>query len=219
MTAWASADRSTAEPPFEMKTAPLMKQRPEQPAPLTSQSADARKFEASVLCHLDAAYTLALYLTRRPDIAEDIVQDAMLRAYRAFHTCRGGNSRAWLLAIVRNCFFTWKASVRDSKENDLPEDGESVSESVFERPGDLNPEASLLRKEQGQAVTAIVESLPELFREVLVLKDIEDMSYREIAEVVGVPIGTVMSRLSRARGLFATAWKAKESAPLKETRS
>ena len=137
MTAWASADQSTAEPPFEMKTAPLMKQRPEQPAPLTSQPGglaqgeDVRGFKASVLCHLDAAYTLALYLARRPDIAEDIVQDAMLRAYRAFHTCRGGNTRARLLAIVRNCFFTWKASVRDSEENDLPEDAEFVSESVF----------------------------------------------------------------------------------------
>ncbi len=119
---------------------------------------------------------------------------------------------------MRNCFFTWNAGVRDSRESGLPEDGETVSESVFEGSCDLNPEASLLRKEQDLAVTAVVESLPELFREALVLKDIEDLSYREIAEVVGAPIGTVMSRLSRARKLFAAAWKERERAPMKETR-
>jgi len=207
------------------KAAPSMKQPPAQPAlpprqpGLVRQSGEALNFEAAVLCHLDAAYTLAHYLTRRADVAEDLVQDAMLRAYRAFDACRVANTRAWLLAIVRNCFLTWKAAAGDSRESGLPDDGGAVSEDAFEGGREFNPEASLLRKEQGLAVTAVVASLPEAFREVLVLKDIEDMSYREIAEVVGVPVGTVMSRLSRARKLFATAWKDKEAAPLKETRS
>jgi RNA polymerase sigma factor (sigma-70 family) len=194
-----------------------MTQRPSASTPPASQSqaGEAQDFEANVLCHLDAAYTLAHYLARRSDVAEDIVQDAFLKACRAFDQRRVGNARAWLLAIVRNCFFTWKAGQRDSRESGLPEDGEAVSD---EGSCELNPEASLLRKEQDLAVTAVVESLPELFREALVLKDIEDLSYREIAEVVGAPIGTVMSRLSRARKLFAEAWKERERAPVKETR-
>lgn len=186
-----------------------------------SRGGAAGGFEASVLCHLDAAYTLAIYLTRRPDVAEDLVQDALLRAYRSFHTCHSGNTRAWLLAIVRNCFFTWAARRRDNLESDHAGDTDGASDAasdVFQEQ--YTPEASLLKKEQDQAVTATVESLPELFREVLVLKDIQDLSYREIAEIVGAPVGTVMSRLSRARSLFATAWKDKEAAsPSNGTRS
>jgi RNA polymerase sigma factor (sigma-70 family) len=225
MMAWAIAGRWAGEP-RNIKAALPMAQRPANPTPPESQrcagfgGGEARDFEATVLCYLDAAYTLAQYLTRRPDIAEDIVQDAMLRAYRSFHAYRGDNARAWLLAIVRNSFLTWKTAARKSRESDLPGDGEeTLSNGLCEGAHDLNPEASLLRKEQDQAVTAVVGSLPELFREVLVLKDIEDLSYREIAEIAGVPIGTVMSRLSRARKLFATAWKERENAPLRETRS
>jgi RNA polymerase sigma factor (sigma-70 family) len=209
-----------------MKALPFMTRRPAHPAPhpgqpgAVSRGGGAGGFEVSVLCHLDAAYTLAMYLTRRPDVAEDIVQDALLRAYRSFHTCHSGNARAWLLAIVRNCFFTWAAGRRENREIDRAEGLDGASDAACEVFQEQHtPEASLLKKEQDLAVTAIVESLPEQFREVLVLKDIEDLSYREIAEVIGAPIGTVMSRLSRARGLFATAWKDKEAAASKGVRS
>jgi RNA polymerase sigma factor (sigma-70 family) len=164
-------------------------------------------FEEAILTHLDAAYTLARYLTRRPDVAEDLVQDALLRAFRSFSDFRGANSRAWLLAIVRNCFLTWKAGRGEHLEQSSGE-AEDGSRSAFEDGAEhATPETIFLRQEQDSAIRAAIERLPQVFREVLVLKDIEDMSYREIADVIAVPIGTVMSRLSRARSLFAEEWK------------
>lgn len=175
-------------------------------------------FEAEILPHLDAAFTLARYLTRRSDLAEDIVQDALLRAYRSFETARADNRGAWLMAIVRNCFLTWKAA------NGGHRDRENCAEAQVPAAGDWEeaaeqstPESILLRQEQSHALRAAIESLPGQFREVLVLKDIEDMSYREIADITGAPIGTVMSRLSRARKLFAEAWK--QTPASMETRS
>jgi RNA polymerase sigma-70 factor, ECF subfamily len=178
------------------------------PRPAVESSA----FEAAILPHLDAAYTLARYLTRRADIAEDIVQEAMLRAYRRFETSRGENPRAWLLAIVRNCFLTWKTCEDQSERR---RGGNSdVEDASFETPDQATPESILLDLERTQAVRAVIESLPDVFREVLVLRDIEDLSYRDIAGIIGAPIGTVMSRLARARKLFAAAWQpSKESKP------
>jgi RNA polymerase sigma factor (sigma-70 family) len=170
-------------------------------------AANGAAFEEAILIHLDAAYTLARYLTRRSDVAEDIVQDALLRAFRSFSDFRGGNPRAWLLAIVRNCFLTWKAGRGEHLErsSEQAEDGaHPASDDAADQP---TPETIFLRQEQNFAIRAAIERLPQVFREVLVLKDIEGMSYREIADVVGVPIGTVMSRLSRARSLFAEEWK------------
>jgi RNA polymerase sigma factor (sigma-70 family) len=170
-------------------------------------------FETFVLPHLDAAYTLARYLTRNAGPAEDIVQEALIRAYRHAGSQRGENVRAWLLAIVRNCFLSWSARNGQGKETLSESDLEtSSSEEVHESE---TPESILIQHEESSAIRKAVEGLPHLFREVLVLRDIEDMSYREIAEVIGVPIGTVMSRLARARKMFAAAWleagSAKES--------
>ena len=165
-------------------------------------------FEAAVLVHLNAAYTLARYLTRRSPSAEDIVQDALLRAYRSFDSQRGDNVRAWLLAIVRNCFLTWKA--RDGERSgdwSFDDEGELASNAGEDGQDNENPESILIQHEENSAIRSLVEGLPHLFREVLVLRDIEDMSYREIADITGVPIGTVMSRLARARKVFADAWK------------
>ncbi|MGO9986985.1 MAG: sigma-70 family RNA polymerase sigma factor [Rhodomicrobium sp.] len=174
-------------------------------------------FESAVLVHLDAAYTLARYLTRRGDAAEDIVQEALLRAYRGFGSYRGGNVRAWLLAIVRNCFLTWNARSRNDLA-DRPFDGERGASGELDELGKEHgtPESILIQHEENSAIRAAVEQLPHLFREVLVLRDIEDMPYREIAEVTGVPIGTVMSRLARARKMFAAAWKGPEMKPAEE---
>jgi RNA polymerase sigma-70 factor (ECF subfamily) len=176
--------------------------------------ADASAFETVVLVHLDAAYSLARYLTRRSDAAEDIVQEALLRAYKSFENYRGGNARVWLLTIVRNSFLTWNARYgQDSVDKSL--------EDEWSLPRDLRedcetPESILIQREMSSAIRALIEGLPQPFREVLILRDMEDMSYREIAEITSVPIGTVMSRLARARKLFTNAWKASEMKISKE---
>ncbi len=164
-------------------------------------------FEATVLIHLDAAYTLARYLTRRSDAADDIVQEALLRAYRGFENQRGDNIRAWLLTIVRNCFFTWNERHNQRHEESFEYEDGSIGDNHEDH---VTPESILIRHQTGKAVRAEVERLPQPFREVLVLRDIEDLSYREIADITGVPIGTVMSRLARARKMFATAWNGSE---------
>ncbi len=174
-------------------------------------------FETVVLVHLEAAYRLASYLCRRSDIAEDIVQEAILRAYRGFDNQRGDNVRAWLLTIVRNCFLTW--STRDRERSgiwNLTDPTELAAIAPREEEDHGTPESLLIQNEDNNAIRAAVEGLPHLFKEVLVLRDIEDMSYRDIAEITGAPIGTVMSRLARARKMFAAAWKGPEAGPQKE---
>jgi RNA polymerase sigma factor (sigma-70 family) len=177
-------------------------------------------FQQAVLPHFDAAYRLARYLTRRSDVAEDIVQEALLRAYRSFEGHRGENVRAWLLAIVRNCFFTWQ-----SQESTRPfcDDQRSrqalVTDGTAEKEIELEtPESLLIQHDEGRILRSLIEQIPHPFREVLVLRDIEDMSYREIASITGVPAGTVMSRLARARKLFAAAWNGQEMAAERERR-
>jgi RNA polymerase sigma-70 factor (ECF subfamily) len=179
------------------------------------RSGRAAAFEAAVLLHLGAAYTLARYLTRRADTAEDIVQEALLRAYRSFEDQRVENLRAWLLAIVRNCFLTWNARAPAGRDGGSERQQLQESQEAGQEPD--TPESILIQQEESSAIRALIEGLPHLFREVLVLRDIEDMSYREIAEITGVPIGTVMSRLARARKMFAAAWKGSERSASKET--
>lgn len=163
-------------------------------------------FEALVLVHLNSAYTLARYLARRNDVAEDLVQDALLRAYRSFDESRCSNARAWLLAIVRNCFLTWKARAGEETPHDfegrnlLPSGGAGCDAEQE------TPESIMIRQEEDCTMRSLIEGLPHPFREILVLRDIEDMSYREIADITGVPMGTVMSRLARARKMLAAVW-------------
>ena len=158
--------------------------------------ADAERFRALVLPHLDAAYGFARYLARDPTVAEDIVQDAFVKAYRAFPGFRGGDPRAWLFAIVRSTFLSLarsRASWASAEEApDTPSDADS-------------PEAVLVRQGEVATVRAAIEALPEPFRETLVLRELEELSYRQIAEVSGVPVGTVMSRLARARQMLTAA--------------
>lgn len=164
-----------------------------------------RRFEAQALPHLDAAYNLARWLARSPTDADDIVQEAILRAYRGFDEFRGGDAKPWLLAIVRNCFFTTAGQARRRMSVPLPEESGADDEHVLidESP---DPEFMAVRADEQRKFDQIVAALPQEFREVLILREMEDLSYREIAGVTGVPIGTVMSRLARARALLKDNW-------------
>jgi RNA polymerase sigma factor (sigma-70 family) len=151
-------------------------------------------FEEVVLPHLDAAYNLARWLTRNPQDAEDVVQNAYLRAFRFFGGFHGGNARTWLLKIVRNTSYTWL------HQNRAPYSATAFDEQLHTNTAESeNPETLLLRKADCQLLNQALDELPPEFREVLVLLELEGLSYKEIAEVMGIPIGTVMSRLARAR--------------------
>ena len=153
------------------------------------------RFEQAVLPHLDAAYNLARWLVRDPQDAEDLVQEALLRAFQAVRGFRGEDGRAWLLAIVRNACYTWLRRNR-SQEEITPFD-----EGIHTPDGQaLNPERMALQEADGARVRQALEKLPAEFREVLVLREIEGLSYKEIGAVSDIPVGTVMSRLARARG-------------------
>jgi len=151
-------------------------------------------FERAVLPHLPAAYNLARWLTRNAHDAEDLVQEAYLRAFRFFGGFRGGNSRAWLLKIVRNVYYTW--AQQSSFERLATVAGEEIEEIESQA---LNPEARLLHHIDRQRLRQALEQLPLEYREVIVLRELEELSYKEIAEIAGIPLGTVMSRLARAR--------------------
>ena len=152
------------------------------------------QFEQVVLPHLDAAYNLARWLIRSPADAEDAVQEACLRALRFFDGFRGGDSRAWLLKIVRNTCYSWVKKNRPTELSDEFDETVHSSEILG-----TDAEAKLVSRANSEQVRKALETLPAGFREVLVLREIEQLSYKEISDVTGVPMGTVMSSLSRAR--------------------
>jgi RNA polymerase sigma-70 factor (ECF subfamily) len=153
-----------------------------------------RRFEQGILCHLDAAYNLARWLTRHDQDAQDVVQEAILRAYTFFDTYQGGDSRAWFLTIVRRTCYTFLRRNRAHEFTHLLED-----ENQEPTAEDNNPERLLLKRVEERLLTEALERLPLPYREVIVLREIEGMSYKEIAELTEVPTGTVMSRIARAR--------------------
>ncbi len=159
-----------------------------------SEQEQSARFELAVVPHLDAAYNLARWLTRNDHDAEDVVQEAFLRALRFFGGFRGGDARAWLLKIVRNTCYTWLHQNRAKQPDTVFDEEVHVPESA----GD-NPETLVLRGADERLVRQALEELPDQFREAMVLRELEGLSYKEIAEVAGISIGTVMSRLSRAR--------------------
>jgi RNA polymerase sigma-70 factor, ECF subfamily len=165
-----------------------------------ADAAELARFEQAVLPHLGAAYNLARWLTGNDQDAQDIAQESCLRALRFFSGFRGGNSRPWLLTIVRNTYYTWRQHNRVNELGvELDEEIHAVENAGVEH-GVSSPEAILLASAQGELVRRAVAQLPAEFREVVVLREMEEMSYKEIAEVAGIPVGTVMSRLARARG-------------------
>lgn len=159
----------------------------------------ALTFEQLMLPHLDAAYNLARWLLRDPHDAEDAVQDACLRAHRAFERFRGTDGRAWLLTIVRNvCYSKMRENRRAPQEVAFEEDFHGMNHD----PADAN--AVAWHEMRGELLRQALERLPAEYREVIVLHEIEGLAYREIADVAGIPIGTVMSRLARARAKLQT---------------
>ena len=152
------------------------------------------RFEETFLPHLDAAHNLARWLTRSAQAAEDLVQEGYLRAFEHYDSFRGESARAWLLTIVRNAFYS---QLRKSAGAGEPVE---FDEQAYTPAGAAeDPEALALKEEDGRRLTAALEELPDEYREVIVLRDLEEMSYKEIAGVTGAPLGTVMSRLARGR--------------------
>ena len=164
------------------------------------------RFEAQALPHLDAAYNLARWLARPPLDADDIVQDALLRAFRAFDSFRGDNVKPWLLQIVRNCFLTAAGQARRTRNVPIVEDDQPGADDPAWTSDTPDPELAAIRAEEGRRLDAVIALLPRDFREVLILREMEDLSYREIAQITGAPIGTVMSRLARARSMLKEKW-------------
>jgi len=164
---------------------------------------DTARFAEMALPHLDAAYNLARWLTRDPADASDVVQEAMLRALRFFGSFRGGSGKSWLLAIVRNTAIDWMRANRPAQILPAPTDDSDPFENIPAEGDD--PEAALIRIGNRQQLDRLIAALPAEFRECLVLRELEELSYKEIAAVTGVPIGTVMSRLSRARLMLQRA--------------
>jgi RNA polymerase sigma-70 factor (ECF subfamily) len=168
----------------------------------------AQRFRTAALPHIDDIYTLARYLLRNAADAEDAVQECYLRAFRHFDTFRGSTIRPWLMAILRNVCRAQYAK----RAGTVPLDAETVDEDaapLWNATQD-SPETEALRTLEAQTLQRLVEELPEPFREMIVLREINDLSYREIAEALAVPLGTVMSRLARARALLRSAWIAEE---------
>src|SRR5215472_8682174 len=179
---------------------------------LSQKQEKARRFEQVIMPHLDAAYNLARWLTRSDSDAQDVVQEACLRAFKYFEGFEGENPSAWLLAIVRNACFTWLKRNRPAEEvsgEGITDDAAAIAADITgiqSRELAATPETLLIDSRDRTRVNELVQRLPADYREVIVLREIEDLSYREIADVIGIPIGTVMSRLSRARKLLHDAW-------------
>ena len=159
---------------------------------------ELQRFERVVMPHLGAGYNLARWLTHNDQDAEDVVQEAYLRAVRSFDRYRGGDPRAWVLTIVRNTCYTW---LRQNRAARTALAGDADDDSVAEIPGDPaeQPDVQFLRAVDRQLLREALEALPTEFREALVLRELEGLSYKEIADITDVPLGTVMSRLARAR--------------------
>jgi RNA polymerase sigma-70 factor (ECF subfamily) len=184
--------------------------------PLNAQVNDpdrTRRFRDAALPHLDDVYTLARYLLRDADAAEDAVQECYLRALQHFDSFRGPAIRPWLLAIVRNVCRAEFARRADAPAavDDVPDERADAAPLWHEAQD--TPETQLLRRRDADAIHRLVAALAEPFRETLVLREIQNLSYREIADIVSAPLGTVMSRLARARAMLRDAWMAEEEPP------
>jgi RNA polymerase sigma-70 factor, ECF subfamily len=180
-----------------------------------AQHDKARRFRDAALPHLDEVYTLARYLLHDTADAEDAVQECYLRALRYFDTFRGSAIKPWLFAILRNVCrgeFARRSGALHYSDHAL--DGETDEDENAVRPlwqePQMSPETEVLQQRDAETIRRLVAKLPGPFREAIVLREINDLSYREIADVVGVPVGTVMSRLARARSMLRQAWNAQE---------
>lgn len=181
--------------------------------PPTNDDLDrARRFREAALPYLDDVYTLARYLLRDASDAEDAVQECYLRALRHFDSYRGPAIKPWLFAILRNVCNAEYAR-RRNRPAAIEDAPEAAEQPPLWRESEASPEAETLRSRDATAIRKLIEALAEPFRETFVLREINNLSYREIAEAVGAPIGTVMSRLARARAMLRAAWIAEEEQP------
>ena len=164
-----------------------------------------RRFELLVLPYLDAAYSYARWLAPSPADADDVLQESVLRAFRGFEALRGSDVKSWLLAIVRNCHLTALRQRHRRAQVPLPEehDAQDGHAMVAATP---DPESESIRRDDRRTLVQLMAELPAEYREILILREIEDLSYREIAAVTCVPVGTVMSRLARARAALKVQW-------------
>jgi RNA polymerase sigma factor (sigma-70 family) len=181
---------------------------------LDDDSQKSRRFRETALPYLDDAYTLARYLLRDAADAEDAVQECYLRAFKHFDSYRGPAMKPWLFAILRNVCraeYARRATRPTSTIEDVPE---SAEQTPLWHEAQETPEAQLLREKDSDSIRRLISALAEPFRETFVLREIQNLSYREIADVAEVPVGTVMSRLARARAMLRSAWLA-EQEPLK----
>jgi RNA polymerase sigma-70 factor, ECF subfamily len=173
----------------------------------------ARRFREAALPHLDDVYTLARYLMRDAADADDAVQECYLRALRHFDSYRGPAVKPWLLAILRNvCNAEFARRATQAAPSEQADDEPTADAPPVWQEPQRSPEAELLRRRDGETIRRLIAALPPVFREAIVLRDINDLSYRDIAEVAGVPVGTVMSRLARARTMLRAAWNVEEGA-------
>jgi len=163
----------------------------------------ARRFETLVLPHMNSAFNVARWLTHNDQDAQDVVQEAYLRAFRFFGGFHGEDARAWLLSIVRNTFYTWHHQNRGhaTETTEFEENMHSLETSTSDH--DDSPEAMLIRSQSQKRVQKALQGLRLEYREVIVLRELEELSYKEIADIVGIPMGTVMSRLGRGRQQLA----------------
>jgi RNA polymerase sigma factor (sigma-70 family) len=178
--------------------------------PSGDDSAKAQRFRDAALPHLDDVYTLARYLLRNTDDAEDAVQECYLRALKHFDSYRGPAMKPWLFAILRNVCraeYARRASSPTADIDALPDD---AAQTPLWHEAQETPETQMLRQRDASSVQKLVAALAEPFRETFVLREIHNLSYREIADIVAAPIGTVMSRLARARTMLRSAWMAEE---------
>ena len=172
----------------------------------------ARRFRDAALPHLDDVFTLARYLMRNAADAEDAVQECYLRALRHFDSYRGPAMKPWLLTILRNvCNAEFARRGRQAVPADDPPKTKAEDVPLWQEP-QPSPESVLLRQHDSDTMGKLVAALPQPFREILVLREINDLSYQDIAQVAGVPVGTVMSRLARARAMLRAAWNVAEGA-------
>ncbi|MDI1263105.1 MAG: sigma-70 family RNA polymerase sigma factor [bacterium] len=200
----AMAERATASRPASALY--------REPARFPSEGIDDHygRFQREIIPHLDAAYNFARFLSRDPDAAHDIVQETFLRAFRGFAGYQGGDPRAWIFSIVRNCYRNWLLEVRHKArlEADIHRHDDAKEFSIDDvAANEDTPEEALVRKSEAGVVRHVLGKLPRALREVLVLRELEGLSYRQIAESSALPIGTVMSRLARARTQFQNLWQ------------
>ncbi|HWK85035.1 MAG TPA: sigma-70 family RNA polymerase sigma factor [Caldimonas sp.] len=168
-----------------------------------SDEEDRRRFESLALPHVDAAYNLARWLTHNDHDAQDVAQEALVRALRYIGGFRGDSARAWLLQIVRHTCYSWLKDNRPA-ENISLDDADDAWQDIA-APAIDEPQSLALRKADRLQINAAIAALPVAFREVLVLRELEELSYNDIARIAEIPLGTVMSRLARARGLMREA--------------